>query len=126
MSIHSTLADYIDEHKPQGYEVKWVIPKSMNTNNTLGSKLIIIEQTGASFDEHEQSAILAIDVFASTLRTAENNAYKIAKLINQCVQDATALIACDIMSIYNNPLLDSKYPRYTITVTIRADTHHLT
>lgn len=119
-TVHSLLTDYLREHLPADYKVVWTLPESVNSNSKL-DKLIVVEQTGGSIDDYEAQAVFALDVYADKLKTAEQTAYHVAQLLRQSVDDILPFLSVYVMSVFNNPLLDSHQPRYTLTFTLDVD-----
>lgn len=119
-TTHSVLTEYLTEHKPTGFTVTWTVPESVNTNSK-NNKLIVVEQTGGSVNDYAKDTVFAVDVYADKLKSTEEIAYHIVRLLRQSVDDILPFLSVDIMSVYNNPLLDSKQSRYTITFVLTVD-----
>lgn len=123
MTLHEDITAYLRQRAPDGYKVTWLVPESFSTLDEASSKLIVIEQAGASVSRFSQSATFAIDVYAASLKACERVAYQVADMLSDMYDLVPRVIDVGILSIYSNPLLDEHYPRYTVNVSVESFNH---
>lgn len=120
MTLHKQITDFLQARIPEGYKVTWIVPQSATTGDESMKQRIIVEQTGDSVNDFSHTIMLGIDVYASTILRAENLAYKVSSILKNAYHELDNIISVDILSIYNNPRLDIKTPRYTVNVSVQA------